>query len=91
MDTGNLKERITIDDIPPPYNKFAAVVGIDILYELCELLGGKRLSIPTPDMMASKLRRRLLVEDYSRGNTTLQQVADRYEVSLQTAFNYTRK
>jgi len=71
-----------------PYRKYAEVIGVKNLYNLSKVTKGERIYIPKPSNIIRPLVKLRIVEDHRQGNATLEQLAEKYDLSLQTVWRY---
>ncbi len=74
--------------LPYPMNKYAKAIGITGLYNLCKLTGGRRIYIPKPDALFNEHIKGLIISDYKSGSFTIEELAQKYEVSPKTVWSY---
>lgn len=67
---------ITIDDLYKPFDSYAQAIGIENLYKLSELTGGRRIYIPSSMNILKGYTKRLIAEEYWTTNITQEQLAD---------------
>lgn len=76
-----LKE-ITPDDLPEPYRTYAAALGVEELYNVCQLFGGATIYIPKPDLLFQKWKQKCIKEEFNGYNA--KELAWKYGVSDRT-------
>jgi hypothetical protein len=83
-------DTVTADDLPPPLSDFAKVIGIRNLYKISDSIGESDIRIPKVGALYLKLVKPLIIREYETTAITMEKLADKYELSLKTIFNYTR-
>lgn len=78
---------LTIEDLPEPYRGYAACIGIDNLFRLSELVGGKNIYIPIPDSIILLANKKKIVREYKSG-VSVKKLAEQYNVSTDTIYRY---
>ncbi|MBB6214068.1 hypothetical protein HNQ80_000137 [Anaerosolibacter carboniphilus] len=63
-----LKQKLTPDLIPYPYNEWAEIIGSENLYELAQELGGATVYIPKPEILIREVRNKSIQEEFTGFN-----------------------
>ncbi len=79
---GLILSSLSVDMLPEPYKTYANAIGIDGLYNLTKVLGGKTIYIPK-DLRG--LLRKLIVSEFDSG-VRLSDLAKKYSLSLSTVY-----
>lgn len=74
--------------LAPPYDKYAKAVTVRGLYNLCEIVGGRKIYIPKPEAMVKYIIKEMVIEDYYSGNYTIEELAKKYGRATKTIWNY---
>ena len=59
---GNIKDKITIDDLDEKYQEIASIVGVDNYIRLCEELGGTHIFLPKMKNLTKKYVYKKVIE-----------------------------
>lgn len=62
-----IKQMLTPNLIPAPYNEWARMLGVSGLYEFAKRFGGKTLYVPHSDALMRHARDNLIRQDYNNG------------------------
>lgn len=79
-----------IEQLPSDCQKVVLKIGVDNLISLSEAMGGKSFYVPKKDNLLRYFDRSRMKEDRRLG-MTLQQIADKYKVSIDTVRRVVRK
>jgi Mor family transcriptional regulator len=63
-----IKEKLTPEVIPYPYNEWAKIVGAENLYEFALNYGGATLYIPKPEHIIREARNNLIKQEFNGFN-----------------------
>lgn len=80
---------LAIEDLPEPYRGYAACIGIDNLFKLSELVGGKNVYIPISDSILLLANKKKIVQEYKSG-ISVKCLANKYSISTDTVYRYIR-
>lgn len=72
-----------LEDLTPDCQRIAQQIGIKNLFSLAEAVGGKYIFIPKPANLLKNCQKNHIREDRRQG-LTLQQLADKYNLSVDT-------
>ena len=76
------------EDLQGSLNICANVIGVPNIIKLTEAIPGQRVSIPKQGDMLKGVRKRRIIAEYEKGDCSMQYLADKYEVSKKTVYNY---
>ncbi len=79
-----------IEDLTPNCQRIVRQIGIDNLINLAEAVGGEYIFIPKPASLLKDCSKYHIREDRRQG-LTLQQLADKYNLSVDTVRRVLRK
>lgn len=78
----NILSNLSTDMLPEPYKTYADAIGIEGLYNLTKVFGGKTIYIPK-DLRG--LLRKLIISEFDNG-VRLSDLAEKYSLSLSTIY-----
>ena len=84
------KQRITPENLPEPYQKFAEVLGTEKALALCETFGGEVIYIPKPDAAYNAVRVAEIVRRYYGGDD-IQSLCRRFGIRRRTLYDILNK
>lgn len=79
-----------LEDLTPDCQRIAQQIGIKNLFGLAEAVGGKYIFIPKPANLLKNVKKKHIREDRRQG-LTFQQLADKYDLSVDTIRRVVRK
>lgn len=84
------KQRITLENLPEPYQKFAEVLGTEKTLELCEMFGGEEIYIPKPDAAYNAVRDAEIARRYASGES-VPSLCRRFGIRRRTLYDILNK
>ncbi|MDR2903721.1 MAG: winged helix-turn-helix domain-containing protein [Clostridiales bacterium] len=91
MDSTEFLKDAAIDDLPEPYKGYALAIGIENLYKLSELTGGKNIYVATTKRLFATHIKRRIAEEYWRGGVTQEQLSEKYGIERSTVTSHIKE
>lgn len=91
MNEEELLKKVTLEYIAEPYKSYAGAIGINNLYNLAKLKGGKYIYIPKPERLFKEYIYSQVVNEYKTSKTTMRMLAQKYEISVHTVNDLIQK
>lgn len=91
MNIDKLIEEMLPEDLPEPYQRYAKGIGVQNLYALSKLIGGRTTYIPKPEALAKEIIKRKIICEYESGGISTRGLSEKYEISRTTVMAYLKK